>query len=278
MIYLAAFLLLLLGLYVLMLRGRSGHPGLTALRGHSYAHRGLHGDSVPENSLTAFRRAFDHGYGIELDLHLLKDGTIAVMHDSNMERTTGKNQILEELTREDLSRFRLGGTQEPVPLFSQVLSLCGGRFPMIIELKTYHGNGDAVSEAACRMLEDYSGPYCLESFDPKCVRWLKTHHPDLIRGQLSENFLKNDKSRIPAILRFAASYHLESFLTRPDFIAHRFSDRKTLSNFLIRKLWRIQGVSWTIRNRQEFDIAVKEGWIPIFEGFLPPADPSLPKL
>lgn len=256
-------------IYLLMLQGRVGRPELSELKKYKYAHRGLFGGNVPENSMEAFRLAFDHGYGVELDLHLLKDGSIGIMHDSSMKRMTGQDRILEDLTLEELNQYHLNGTEQTIPEFSQVLQLCSGRYPLIIELKSYKGNGDKVAETACRMLEGYEGAYCLESFDPKCVYWLKKHRPELIRGQLSENFLKIHNSGIPWILRFLATYHLESFVTRPDFIAHKYSDRKTLSNFLIRRLWRVQGVSWTLTTPQEYEQAVKEGWIPIFEGFHP---------
>lgn len=271
-IFLCIFILLFF-LYLLMLRGRTGHPGLSALRHHAYAHRGLYGGKVPENSLEAFRRAFDAGYGIEFDLHLLKDGNIGIMHDSNLQRMTGKEGFLEDLATEDLKHYHLQDTEQCIPTFRQVLELCGGRVPLIIELKSFHGNGDRVAEAACRQLKGYEGPYCLESFDPRCVKWLKDHRPDLIRGQLSENFIRSDASHISLFLRFLATYQLETFVTKPDFIAHKYCDRKTLSNFLIRRLWKVQGVSWTLKTREEFDQAVKEGWIPIFEGFLPPANP-----
>ena len=76
--------------HVLCLRGRKNNPGLEALRGRYYAHRGLHDDEKPENSLAAYKAALDKGYGIEFDVHLLKDGSLAVMHDSDLKRTTGR--------------------------------------------------------------------------------------------------------------------------------------------------------------------------------------------
>ena len=48
-----------------------------------------------------------------------------------------------------------------------------------------------------------------------------------------------------------------------------YSKAKFLLAGLIRKLWRIQGVSWTLQTREEYDLAVEEGWIPIFEYFTP---------
>ena len=61
-------LLVLCMLYMGAVGGRVGHPGLTALQGWSYAHRGLHAEGRPENSMAAFRAALDRGFGIPKDI------------------------------------------------------------------------------------------------------------------------------------------------------------------------------------------------------------------
>lgn len=262
-------LLLAAALYLLAVRCRKGHPGLKDLQGWSYAHRGLHGNGLPENSMAAFRAALDGGYGIEFDLHLLKDGNLAVMHDSLLKRTTGGSGRIEDLTTEDLKNYHLEGTEETIPTFRELLDLYAGKAPLIVELKPVGGNHAALCEAACNMLSGYEGAYCMESFDPRCVYWLRKNRPDIIRGQLSENFVKTDE-KLPAVLRFALTHNLLNFLTVPDFIAYNFEYRKdTPSNVLCRKFWKAQGVSWTIRSKEDYDTAVQEGWLPIFEGFKP---------
>lgn len=258
----------LLLFYVLSLMGRRGRPEMKRLGAWYYAHRGLHRPGVPENSMAAFRDALEAGYGIELDVHLLKDGSLAVIHDSNLLRVTGQEGFVEDLTARDLPRFHLLGTEETIPQFRQVLELYRGKAPLIIELKSWKGNHAALARRVCQEMAGYDGPYCMESFDPWCVFWLRRHRPDIIRGQLSENFLKSGGGH-PWIVRFIVTLCLENFLTRPDFLAYHFPDRKNSSVFLCRKLWRIQGVSWTLRTREDFNQAVKEGWIPIFEGFRP---------
>ena len=88
--------------YVLATCCRKGHPGLSDLQGWRYAHRGLHGAGVPENSMAAFRKALDMGYGMELDVHLLKDGSLAVLHDHSLKRTANADVSIEDLTADQL--------------------------------------------------------------------------------------------------------------------------------------------------------------------------------
>ena len=256
------------GLYVLSTQGRNGHPGLAALRGWNYAHRGLHGEGRPENSMAAFRAALDHGYGIELDIHLMKDGNLAVIHDTSLKRTAGTDVKITDLCVEDLENYRLEGTEEQIPLFSQVLELFAGKAPLIIELKSDHNAPELVA-AAVKIMEGYEGPYCMESFDPRCIMELKKQAPQIIRGQLTMDYFKETKSPLSKALKWALTQHAENFLTKPDFVACRFSDRNVLGSRLARKFWGIQGVTWTLRSKEDFDTAVAEGWLPIFENFIP---------
>ena len=265
---LIAIVLILLLLYLLSLRGRRKHPGLQQFKGWFYAHRGLHNDVRPENSMAAFRAAVDAGFGMELDVHLMKDGNLAVIHDSLLQRTTGAEGRIEDLTADQLTNYQLGGTEQAIPDFRQVLALVDGKVPLIVELKSVSDNYKELCEAACNTLEGYEGPYCIESFDPRCIYWLRKHRPHIIRGQLVEEFTKS-KVKVPCILKFCLTYQLFNFLLLPDFVAHKFSCRKTLSNWLVTKLWGIQGVSWTLRTKEQFDTALSEKLLPIFENFIP---------
>ena len=251
------------------LKGRTGHPGLESLKGWAYAHRGLHGEGIPENSMAAFRAALEGGYGIELDIHLMRDGNLAVIHDASLKRTAGVDVQIEDLTAQDLENYRLEGTDEKIPLFRDVMALFEGRAPMIVELKPMNGNQAALAEAACEIMKDYQGIYCMESFDPRCIQWLKKNRPHIIRGQLTENFVAHDKVLHPAI-RFVLTHNLLNFTTCPDFVAYKFADRRdSITTALCRGAWDIQGVTWTLKTQEEYDIALQEGWIPIFEGFKP---------
>ncbi len=261
-------LAVILLLYTLSTCCRKGHPGLQALQGWAYAHRGLHSTGVPENSMAAFRAAMDGGYGIELDIHLMKDGNLAIIHDASLKRTTGAEVCIEDLTAADLTGYHLEGTDETIPLLDDVLTLCHGKVPLILELKSTESNYASLTQATCRLLESYHGAYCIESFDPRCVTWLKRNRPDIIRGQLAENFLASN-GPLPIILKFILTHQMWNFLSLPDFISYKFTDRKTSSTLITRKFWGAQGVTWTITSPRDYHTAVEEGYLPIFEGFRP---------
>ena len=255
------------GAYVLSTQGRTGQPGLAALQGFQYAHRGLHDGGKPENSMAAFRAALENGYGIELDIHLMKDGNLAVIHDRDPLRVTGRAGDITTLTTRELADYHLGGTEETIPTFRQVLELYAGKAPLIIELKA-DGNAQALVDTAVKAMEGYDGPYCMESFDPRCVYVLKKKYPHIVRGQLTEDYF-HSRSKLPAPLKWALKHQVLNFLTMPDFVAYKYRDLNTISNILVRKFWGVAGVAWTLQTQEEFDDAVQNGWIPIFENFKP---------
>ena len=72
-----------------------------------YAHRGLHGNGVPENSLTAFKLARENGYGVELDVQMTRDKKLVVFHDGSLKRMCGIDGFLRDYTYEELCKFNL---------------------------------------------------------------------------------------------------------------------------------------------------------------------------
>lgn len=269
MIIVLVILIVICLLYVLSTICRVGKNRMSGLYGWKYAHRGLHGNGVPENSMEAFRRARERGYGIELDIHLLADGNLAVIHDYDLKRTTGKDGVIEDLTADQLDAYLLEGTMQTIPEFGKVLRLIDGRVPLILELKAAGKNYADLCERTCEILDSYNGEFCLESFDPRCVYWLRKNRPDLIRGQLTENFFRTKTSKLPWIIKLLMTYQFVNFLTMPDFVAYKFRDRKNISNLLVHGFWRTPSVTWTLLSQEELDAAVAENRIPIFEGFEP---------
>ena len=259
-------------LYLLCLRCRRGHADWAHFRQWRYAHRGLHNKEkgIPENSMAAFKLAAANGFGAELDVHLMKDGKLAVIHDASLLRTAGADVLIEDLTAEELENYRLEGTEQRIPLLEDVLPLFVDRAPLIVELKAERGNTEALAAAACKVLDKYKAEYCVESFDPRCLMWLWQNRPDVIRGQLSENFTAHgDAQHLPGGVRWILTNLLLNVRTRPDFIAYRFEDRANLSLRLCRGFYRVQEASWTVRDRETMEKAEAAGNLVIFENFDP---------
>ena len=267
---LLGLIVLIFLLYILCLRCNKRRDW-SKFQGRRFAHRGFHNKpEIPENSIPAFRRAVQCGFGAELDVHLMKDGHLAVIHDASLKRTAGADVLVEDLTAEELRQYKLEGTEHHIPLLEEVLPIFAGKAPLIVELKAERGNADALAAAACKLLDKYKVDYCVESFDPRCLMWLWQNRPDVPRGQLSENFARHgDGKDLPGVVRWVLSNLLLNCRTRPDFIAYRFEDRSALSLKLCRGLYRVQECSWTIRSQADMEAAEAAGALPIFERFDP---------
>lgn len=264
-------LLILAELYLLAHLCRHGHPCWQILGAFRYAHRGYHDKpQIPENSMAAFRRAIANLYGAELDVHLMADGNLAVIHDASLQRTAGADVQIEDLRREDLTRYHLEGTQEQIPLLEEVLELFQDKTPLIVELKPERGNQAALTAATVALLDQYRVNYCIESFDPRCLIWLKKHRPEIVRGQLAENFLRHgDGAPQGKLTLWALGNLLLNFLTRPDFIAYRYADRNCGAIRICRRIFKGQEINWTITTGEEMREAERLGNLVIFEGFDP---------
>lgn len=212
-----------------VLPGRISRRQRNIFRGVNYAHRGLHSRdrSVPENSLPAFRRAAAEGYGIELDVQLSRDGKVVVFHDDTLDRVCGVHARVDDLTWDELSALRLCGTEERIPLFSEVLKSINGCEALIVELKNGPRNRE-LCEKTLALLSEYRGNVCIESFNPLIVAWFRFHAPDMVRGQLSTTVQDYRDDNITGFKAFVLHNTLLNFLARPQFIAYRVGRRPPL--------------------------------------------------
>lgn len=235
-----------------------------------YAHRGYHDKpSIPENSMAAFRRAVEHGFPAEFDVHLIADGSLVIFHDEDLERQTGVRGQIEDYDITNLSRLRLEGTDEHIPTFDEVLDLFEDTgLPLLIELKVARGNYRELTEAVCRRLDRYAGEFVIESFDPRVLMVLAKIRPGFVRGQLAQNYMRH-KEGIPLYQALLLTNMAMNFLGKPDFIAYRQSDR---NNRILRRATEkkhIREASWTVRTPEEYRAAIEAGCVPIFEQFDP---------
>lgn len=234
------------------------------------AHRGLFDNESdsPENTLAAFRRAIEAGYGIELDVQLTKDGKMVVFHDGSLRRMTGVDRRLADCTYEELLSLPVGRSDERIPLLDDVLALVNGKVPLIIEIKAEDDFYPVTAEIAKRMA-DYAGEYCVESFHPFALLWYKTNRPDVLRGQLAENFFRDGETKLSFFKKFALTNLLLNAFTKPDFVAYRHQDADGLAFRMNRFLYRAVTAAWTVKNQEELDGAKRAFDVMIFDSFLP---------
>lgn len=157
-------------LYLLLIFPRPGAKKKhRAFLGQIYAHRGVFdNESVPENSLSAFRGAIRLGVGMEFDIHRTADGEVVVFHDATLQRMCGDPRRITDLTLDELRTLSLLETGEKIPTLKEVLDLVGDRVPLVVELKG-ENTDTSLCGAAMPILENYGGRYCVESFNPLLV-------------------------------------------------------------------------------------------------------------
>lgn len=265
-------ILLLYGLFLFLIapgrKNKTKSDKLDELLKFHYAHRGLHNLQlkVPENSMTAFVLAKEAGYGIELDLNLTKDGRVAVFHDADLLRACDVDLKVEELTWDELSEYKIFGTDEKIPLLSDVLKVIDGKIPLLIELKNTKHYKKLCTETAL-LIDSYKGNCCIESFNPKIVYWFKKNRPNLVRGQLSSNVSGLGKENI--VLRFFLSSLMFNVMSRPDFVAYYYLHVK--GKFGIKNYRMLGGklFGWTIADEKSANEYLPLFDSIIFENFTP---------
>lgn len=261
---LLGILLIIFLIYLILIAPRMfGKPDRTPFMNWHYAHRGLFDNQTdaPENSLAAFRKAVEAGYGIELDVQLSKDGIPVVFHDKTLKRMCGVDGLVWEYTLEELKSLRLAQSKEQIPTFAEALEVIGGKTPIIVEYKLDKVQ-TKVCEKADALLKLYNGVYCIESFHPLAVLWYKKNRPDIVRGQLSKEFWKDEAYKAPIYTMMA--FLISNVATRPDFIAYNHSDASNLSRRLCKMLGALS-VAWTIKSQEDYENAKNKFDLFIFD-------------
>lgn len=158
-------------------------PAPAWLKDVPLAHRGLHGDGVPQNSLAAFAAAREAGVGIELDVRLSADGVPVVFHDRSFERD-GESVNVSAATVEELAAVRLGDSDESIPTLEQALAVAGST-PVMVEVKNERARAGGLEAATVTVMamhdEGGGGPTCVASFNPWTLRWLRRRRPAVDR-------------------------------------------------------------------------------------------------
>ncbi len=270
-----AALAALFAVFLFLISGRSRHPELPDFFGRYYAHRGLFSNATPkapENSLAAFRLAVEHGFGIELDVHICADGELFVMHDDSMKRICGVDKKITESRSDEIEAVRLLGGTERIPRFSEVLGLVNGRAPLIIELKCEQRvDPEPLCRAVCELLSHYHGAYCIESFNPYVVGWFRKNAPHVFRGQLAEAFFSKNTVKGSTLVRMSLECLWLNVVGRPDFVAYNCKHIGALPFRIWRRVLGMPAACWTVRDEKKLLSLMERGECDcaIFEGFVP---------
>lgn len=248
-------LLILLVIYLLLITPRMFHRAdRKPFYGVHYAHRGLfdNNSEAPENSLAAFKKAVDAGYGIELDVQLSKDNKLVVFHDATLNRMCGIDGNVWDYTLEELQQMKLLNSNETIPTFEQFLKVVDGKVPFILEFKLDRAQ-TKVCELANEVLNNYTGVYCIESFHPLALMWYRKNRPDVLRGQLCEEYFRNEQYK-GKLLYMILPYLVTNILTKPDFIAYNHEHAHNISRRICRMMGALS-VTYTIRSVEEYERA-----------------------
>lgn len=189
---------------------------LARLIAKPFAHRGLHGPGVPENSRAAFEAAIAAGSGIELDVQASVDGEALVIHDYDLDRLTEGRGAVRTLAAAELKRIRLKDSDETIPTLAEILALVAGRTPLLVEVKSPDRRVAAMCRAVDRALESYRGPVAVMSFNGEVGHWFERHAPRVLRGLVV--------TEAGGRWRGIAGRHLALWRARPDFLAYDIRD------------------------------------------------------
>ncbi|MBQ8337927.1 MAG: glycerophosphodiester phosphodiesterase [Oscillospiraceae bacterium] len=242
------------------------HPDRKLMENTYIAHRGLHSlkPNTPENSIAAFKAAIEAGIAIETDIHITKDNEVVVFHDDTLKRMCGDEREIEKLTLNEIKKLRLAGTNEQIPTLKEVLDLVDGKVPLLIEFKSISlDTTRRLCPKANELLEDYKGKYFVQSFFPFVLGWYRKNRKDVIRGQLSSGFGKNEllSRRLLGMLVF-------NFIARPDFVSYDYQYENKFGRRLCIFLG-AHSAGWTFRDADTARAFSAIFTTRIFEGFLP---------
>lgn len=259
----------ILGLYLWAIRPNTARKeNCLAFARWDFAHRGLWNMSrgIPENSLLAFKKAVEHGFAIELDVHLTKDQEIVVFHDDTLKRMCQLDEPVESMTYDELSRYRLLNTDCRIPLLRDVLKLVNGRVPLLIELKL-PTRSTALCPILDRMMDSYPGQYLIESFNSLGLLWYRKNRPEILRGQLASRYAPS--RGLDSLLKKLSTGLIVNAASRPDFVAYNYKHTRGLGFRLNHGLFKVPVFAWTVRSRLAYERCRKKFSSVIFENFIP---------
>lgn len=206
------------------------------------AHRGLHNDTMTENSMASFYNAIAKGYNIETDVHLLKSGEVVVFHDFTLKRVCGVNVKITDLTLDDIKSDKyLLPNGEHIPLFSELMEIAEGKVGILLELK-FAGLNYRLERAVLELIKGKESFIAVQAFNPMTIIWFRKNAPEFLRGTLSSNEVL-----------FLTKLCYKAM--KPDFVAYNVNNLST-ANKNFNKKGNVHMLSWTVRTKENLENAI----------------------
>ncbi|MDO9413080.1 MAG: glycerophosphodiester phosphodiesterase family protein [Pseudolabrys sp.] len=247
-------------------------PGLSWLTAKPIAHRGLHdaATGIIENTASAFTAAIAGGFSIETDVQISADGEAMVHHDDALGRLTDGSAPLAHMSAAALKTVTFKASKDRILTLSELCDLVRGRVPLVIELKSRFDGDMRLANRVAAVLETYSGPAAVMSFDPAPIAHLRNVAPDLTRGIVAERHYDHEEwAGLSAGEKFRLAHLLHAPQTRPQFIAYGVKDLPAAAPWIARNLFGLPLLTWTVRSEVDRATAARHADQAIFEGVPP---------
>jgi len=258
---------------------KSAHLHATFAR--PIAHRGLHEAKgktphgnpavrgLIENTRSAFEAAIIHGYGMECDVQMSRDGEAMVFHDFTLERLTEGTGRVDALPSHMLSALPFKQTADKMEPLAALLAQVAGRAPLCIEVKSWYDGDTRLATRVAEVVRDYAEPLVLKSFDPRMLLALReagvTHPIGIVAMNAYDDV---DDAALSPREKHALANLLHFGETKPDFLSWHHADLPIAAPYLCRAALGLPVMAWTIRS--EADVARAAPHIDqiVFEGFV----------
>jgi glycerophosphoryl diester phosphodiesterase len=216
--------------------------------------------------------AISRGYAIEIDLQLSRDGIPVVFHDYKLNRVTDEIGLISDRRAAELEKIVLKGGRKGIPRFDAFMSYVAGRVPVLIELKDQDGTlGDSPSVfeiAVCKILDKYTGPVAVMSFNPFMIERCAKLSPNIPRGLITEVFKQEEWPNISKLRCNKLTKISDYFTAGATFISHDHMDLKSDEVDRLKKAGATI-LCWTVRTQDEDIEARKIADSVTFENYLP---------
>ncbi|MBX3530994.1 MAG: glycerophosphodiester phosphodiesterase [Rhizobiaceae bacterium] len=233
---------------------------LSWLTARPIAHRGYHdlNRSRWENTLSAFEAAMAGDFAIECDVHLSADGVPVVFHDGVLNRLTGRDGNIYDLTAAELVQLRIGGTEDRVPTLAEMLARVAGEVPLVIELKGIEGKDDGLVAKVGALLADYPGKAAIMSFDHWLIRRFAADAPGIPAGLTA---WKKQPAELEA--------HFSMLAHGLAFTSFNWADLPNPFVTTLRDKLGLPAITWTVRDEKGREATRRYADQMTFEGFDP---------